>query len=242
MKKGLIILITIITLYVLIVIFGFEMLDSNKNIYIGTEVKWSYKNSKWQKEDIEKDLLLKKYNVYDADTHKYIGKYNLKKVDNNLYLENKNNYELNENNIIFFKGNKIKLYDFKQEYEIESNVIKEILRKVNISEYGELNLMEKTTIDIDNDGNDEIIYAISNVYSSMNERNHFSIVALYKNNQYQIIKSNIDSGDSLLYVYAIVDLNSDNQLELILIDEGFSLSGNTYYMYELKNNDYIEVR
>ena len=114
------------------------------------------------------------------------------------------------------------------------------MKKVSISKYGELNVAKTIKLDVDNDQDEEIIYIMSNVYSDKDEVKTFSIIALYDDGEYKIIKSVIDIEDEILNLYAAIDVDGDKNLEFIISSEFFSC-GNTYSMYGLKDGKYVKL-
>ena len=246
MKKGIIIIISIVGLYLLLAIFGIDFIDGifNKDIYIDNNVRWTYKNNQWTTKNYNRSAIIKlrNFKVYKPNTFEYFGKPNLKFQDNTWYIKEKGKFNQYGNYLIAFRGNGIKLYDYKSEYEIkDKQVINSILKEVNINGYNELNLENKIVIDLDNDGREEVIYAISNAYSESIESIRFSVIAVYRNGKYEIIKSLIDNENEVLDVFAIMDVDGDKKLEIIVVSEGFSDSGNTYALYALKNGKYNKL-
>ena len=246
MKKGIIIIISILAVYLLLAVFGIDFIDGlfNKDIYIDNNVRWTYKNKEWQTIKYNNNAIIKlrNFKVYLPNTFEYVGKPSLKFQDNQWYIKKKGKYNSYGNYLIAYRGNGMKLYSYKAEYQInDKQAINNVLREANISSYNELNLENKVVIDLDNDGRDEVIYAISNAYSESNESIRFSIIAVYRNGKYEIIKSLIDNESELLNVFTVMDVDGDKNLEIIIVSEGYSDSGNTYSMYALKNGKYNKL-
>lgn len=243
MKKSLIIIISLVLIYLIAftIIFGSYDTFTNKYIYIDNNVSWKYSNKKWENVDIKNETILKGYNIYLPNTYELYGKYTLKYSENNWYIKNKKNFELYGNTLFALKGKKMKFYNFKIERTIDKTTIDKILKEINISNYKNLNLQKKIIIDLDNDGNNEIIYALSNIYSSDIENIYFNVIALFKDNKYTIIKSIINPDNELSDIFAFVDVDGDSILELIIVDEGFSSSENIYTMYKYENNKFVKL-
>ena len=238
MKKSIIIILIIVSLYLLIAIFGLGLLDSlmNKYLYIDN-VGFKYSNGKWNNIKISKDIL-KKYEIYLPNTFEHIGKYNIK-YDNKWYYGNKGLMPYDE--VLFaYKGNNIKIYEYKTNYGIYDTKIKEFLEENNLT-YEELNLEKEISIDLDNNGENDVIYALSNVYSSKDEKVLFSAIIVKINKEYSILKTILDDDEVMLDIFAIMDINNDKKLELIINEQGFSLNGNTYSIYGIKNGKYTEL-
>ena len=200
MKKSIIVIILIVVLYLLLAIYGFDYIDSifHKNIYIG-DTRWEYSKGKWidSSNKISNGLKLSNYYIYKQNTWEYVGRYDMKYTNNNWYMRSRNGYIKYDYPLFAYKGSGIKLYSFDVKYNVEKTKVNAILKKANISKYSALNLSKSVKIDIDNDGADEVIYVLSNVYSQNEEPILFSIVALEDNGEYKIIPSiEVESIDS----------------------------------------------
>lgn len=243
MKKSIIIIILIVGIYLFLAIYGFDYIDSifHKNIYIG-DTRWEYSKDKWidSSNKISNGLKLSNYYIYKQNTWEYVGRYDVKYSNGNWYIRSKNDYVKYDYPLFAYKGSGIKLYDFEVKYNIEKTKVNAILKKANISKYSTLNLSKSIKIDVDNDGSDETIYVLSNVYSQNEEPILFSIVALEDNGEYKIIKSITKKEEEMLNIFAIIDVDGDKNLELVIAREVFSC-GNTYELYGLKDGKYVKL-
>lgn len=239
MKKSIIIVLLIIGIYLLIAIFGLDLLDSitNKYIYIDN-VGFKYSNGKWSNIKIDNDIL-KKYELYLPNSFEYVGKYDIR-YNNKWYYNFKKTFETYDDFMFALKGKNIKVYKYDINYEITDYKIKDILSQNNLN-YNALNMEKEIHIDLDNNGQIDVIYALSNVYSEEIEDILFSAIVLKLNGEYNIVKVIKNNDEVLLNVFAIFDINNDKKLELIISEEGYSLNGNTYSIYGLKNNQYNEL-
>lgn len=242
MKKSIIIIILIVGIYLFLAIYGFDYIDAifHKNIYIG-DTRWEYSNGKWidSSSKISNGLKLSNYYIYKQNTWEYVGRYDMK-YNNNWYIRSKNGYAKYNFPLFAYKGSGIKLYNFDTEYNVDKSKVNAILKKANISKYSSLNLSKSIKFDVDNDGLDETIYVLSNVYSQNEEPILFSIVALEDNGEYKIIKSITKKEEEMLNIFAIIDVDGDKNLELVIAKEIFSC-GNTYELYGLKDGKYVKL-
>ncbi len=240
MRKSIIIIGLIVAAYLFFAIVGVDYFDSlfHKNIYV-ENISWEYSKGKWIEKTIENNLDLKKYTIYKPNTFEYIGKYDLKYKDT-WYIKEKKKFEQYGYSLIAFKGKGIKLYPFDVKYGIDKSVANKILKKININKYGQLNIAKTIKLDVDNDHEEEIIYVMSNLYSDMEESKTFSVIALYDNEKYSIIKYVTDTEDQILNLYAAIDIDGDKNLEFIVASEFYSCV-NSYSMYGLIDGEYVKL-
>ena len=250
MKKGLIIFALIIIGYILFAIYGLPYIDSifNKHIYIDNSVRWVYKNNKWSNIEYNSNsnINLKKYNVYNTNSKKHVGKYNLKFEKDKWYIVNKGNYALYPVTMFAYKGTGIKIINYDINYNLDKNIINKILTKFNINNYSEINLASSISVDLNNDGEDEIIYSISNMYSESAEDVYFSVMAIYEDGEYKIIKfekmdENYLAKKIMFEVFAIMDYNNDGKYELLIEGTRFSETPSSYYLYGNIDGEYKEL-
>lgn len=238
-------IIIICVIYALIAILMAEFSNySTNNLLINYNVKWHYKNGKWSNisdEEFNK-MKLKGYKIMDISTNEYVGKYDLV-LNNYWYVENK----IYENSMFAYKGlSKLSVIDCSLEELSQSDfdIIAKVLKDKNISGYNELTISDKIIIDYDNDGDNETIYEISNMYAEEERNEFFSTIFIYDNGNYDILEINIVNGDSMFdknqsIVYAIVDINGDGNYEIIVENMAFSRPDESKFsLYELKNNKY----
>ncbi|MBR1376889.1 MAG: hypothetical protein IJ565_03650 [Bacilli bacterium] len=247
MKKYAIIL--FVVLLYLVISLGIGHIDSSskKYIYIDTNVRWEYSNKKWNNIDRSNNIELKNYHVYAPYIDQDQGKHDLRYIDGEWYIKETNDYVLYDNILLAYKANnKFKIYEYDREYEISKSEITDILKKIGISGYSALSTSDKIKIDSNDDGDSEYFYIISNMFSESNESSYFSVVAYYSEGDYKIVKSTITKTDNLINktsfnIFAIIDFDGDNNLEIIISEEKFSLLGNEYSLYGLDDGEYIEL-
>jgi len=240
MKKILIIG-SIIVLYLIFAIFGLDFLENmtTRKIYIDTNTAWEYSNNSWANV-YNNNIDLKKYNVYSLATFEYLGKLDLQFKNGDWYIKNNGKYSKYNDQLFAYKGNKIKVYQYNYIYAIaDTNAISNILSKIGITKYDELNLAKKIVYDIDNDNIEEKIYVLSNVYAEDGNRK-FSVIAV-DDGGYIVVKYLLDVEENMLDILALVDVDDDKKIELIVVNNGFSLSGNTYSLHALKDGQYVEL-
>ena len=240
MKKSIIIIVLIVAAYLFFAIAGVDYFDSlfHKNICV-ENVSWEYSKGKWIEKTISNNLNLKKYTIYKPNTFEYIGKYDLK-YNKTWYIKEKKSFEQYGYSLIAYKGKGIKLYPFEVKYGIDKSIANAILKKININKYGQLNVAKTINLDVDNDQEEEIIYIMSNLYSDVEESKTFSIVALYNDGEYSIIKYVTDIEDEILNLYAAIDVDGDKKLEFIIASEFYSYV-NSYSMYGLIDDEYVKL-
>lgn|SRR5574344_654705 len=243
MKKY-IIIIVIISLYLIFAIFGTDIIDSINNtyIYIGDNVRWKYSNNKWENIHVDGKFNLKNYKIYNIQTGEMVGKYNLL-YDDTWYYKTGNKYSEYQDEMFAYKGNnKFKVIPYEMTEIDNRNIVKSCGITYNYNDISAYQI----DIDYDNDGENEKIYVLSNMYSD-NDSQFFSVICTYDDNSYITLLKSIVTDSSILAkeqnnIYAIIDLTGDNKYEIITSTAGYSLStDDVYNLYELNNGKYEKI-
>ena len=238
--KKIIIIVSIAVLYLLIAIFGIDLFDNLTNRYILIDnIGFKYTSNKWQKIKIGEENF-KKVEIYSAYTFEDLGKHDIQYNDDAWYYNVDKKMVLYEDTMFALKGNNMKLYAYKPNFVINDIRVKDLLRQEGLN-YVELNLEKEIEIDLDNNGQIDVIYALSNVYSSSEEDILFSAIIVKLNGEYNVVKTIKNEEEIMLDIFAIIDVNNDKNLEIIITEQGFSLSGNSYAIYGMKNKKYVEL-
>lgn len=241
-------LIVIFALYVgIVLIVTYLNPKNNNNLIVSNNAVFHYRNGKWSVVSPSSyySTLFNNVKMYDTENNSYLGIKSLK-YDNGWKIKGEN--QIIKDKIFGYKGSsKFKLYNYDYQ-EITSNDINNInnfLSDNNLGDYSGLSLVNKISVDLDNDNREESIYTISNMYMDGKISHYFSIIFIYNNGEYNILDK-IDlyeddlSSKNQATIYKLMDVDNDNKIEIITQRMYFSQPGNcTYYLYSLKNDKYV---
>ena len=254
MKRNNIIIIFIIVLiviYCLILFFflgGSKRISKEKNDIVlipDQSTMWTCSKNHWTNvtldESLEK-LNWLKYNVY-IDDEKF-GNYYMWYDNSKWYLFDKDRNSINYDGELFaYNSNyKIKVSKFKDNEINDFSYVEKMLKKkkVNSIDISEYVVSSQIDIDVDNDGEKEAFYIISNSNISSSNNNNFSIIFMVKDDKIYDIYSEIrDDTTCLPYISKFIDVDEDNKLELIVGCDSLSVNGNKKFLYKFtKDNKY----
>lgn len=251
MKKKYIIIGSIFLVYLvlMIVIFGTGLFKNETYMILGSDGKIKY--DKGYVDMNNKDYYSyhnQQYDVYDDNGH--LGKNKIKFHRGKWYVFDKNDKFVKINGEIFaIKSNKkysVLEYDIEEFGINDLNILDEILSENKLT-YNELSLQQKVSVDIDNDGTKENLYAASNLYVD-NTKNLFSLIYYVKDNKINILAKEIvdakDAYDGKMYTISrLIDLKDNQKVELITKRSCYSYSCNDCYeIYQLKHGKYEKIK
>lgn len=213
-KKKLIIGIVLFFVLIAIGVYLFLIIAKKNDTYLifNDSGAFKYEDNKWTTFNNEEDSIFdKQFNVYIDNEYK--GRYEIRYVNDMWYYFDENNDSQDFSGELFAYNSKddITLANIKKQ-EIDENdifYINDILTdadiKMDINDYYRIN--EKVNFDIDSDGNEETIYAISNADVMENQDKVFSTVFYVKNNKVHTLKLDVyDSDEENYYLYSINNL------------------------------------
>ena len=217
---------------------------TNKELYIILKNHNIKKINNKNYTDIDNDLIYTKYTYDLYDEGNYVGKFtSLYNNDQEYFFDkNKNKYNLTGDFMAFY-GN----MDYEVKKIIKSNdlspndieIVNKVLTENDIQTggYNQNNL--KITTDIDNDGVDENIYKIDNIFklNIEQESKSYAFIFMQKNDEIVYFYKYVDSIDQNIstcspYIYGIVDINKDNKNEIFVSCSYYSYIGTCYYVYQ----------
>lgn len=235
---------------------GYIKRKYEKLYLVGNEIQIKYENGKWSNIIDSSDYSLKKFDV--INDKQYLGNY--KVLFNNRLLLYENGKKVDyDGDIIAYRGTlkfKLSSYNYNEAKSNEDDfIIKKALNKVKISEDAFYSIDQKVFSDVDNDGNNETIYNISNIKQpdsdaidcvpiavSNSSNVNYSIIFIYKNNDVKIINSIVDVEQVFenFQIYKIVDIRADGKKEL-LYTKGYPLnpSSECLFLYNLSKEKQI---
>ncbi|MBQ7141314.1 MAG: hypothetical protein IJO32_07425 [Bacilli bacterium] len=255
MKKSYIIIFGSLSIYILLVLILFgkneKKIIPEEYILIGNDIKLSTYDNKWDTIDNEV-FNIKKFYVYDDNEYK--GKFEVKYHNDRVYLfdEKRNSIKLNGNfTAVSSKNIKIKEFKIDSITDINNSIIKKIEEelKIKIDSLEQLSLNQKVVLDFDNDGENEELYLLSNMFNMNNGKikKGFSLVWYVNNNKIQklidLVINEKKRLDSYSYsISGIIDYNNDKEYELIISKEMFRPNYSCALVYKLNNNKFIEEK
>lgn len=206
----------------------------------------NYWNSVTNEENIIKLVNWKKYKIYTD--YKYFGEYNLVNAETWLAFDDKRNpIELPGIESSFFAYKSNENYDIKS-IKLEENKNLEETKKVlkefniNINYLPEVNI--STNLDLNNDGVEDKVYAITNMLTEYASEPEFSIFIVKRGNKlYRLFKSSSESNSTnMCYpnINSILDIDNDNEYEIIMscTNTGIDSIKTIMYKYNEEKDDY----
>lgn len=214
-EKGKIIIgIILACILIAVGVYLFLIIAKKNDIYLifNDSGAFKYEDNKWTTFNNEEDSIFdKEFNVYIDNEYK--GKYEIRYVNDMWYYFDENNDSQDFSGELFAYNSKdnITLANIKKE-EINENdisylndVLKDENIEMNINDYYRIN--EKVNFDIDSDGKEETIYAISNADVMENQDKVFSTVFYVKNKKTYTLKLDIyDESEDNYYLYSVNNL------------------------------------
>lgn len=218
--------------------------SSNKYLILGNYLILQKTNTSFKQiKELDDDVLKNEYTITD-------GKNNT----NNVTIQFLNNQwhffdkDYNEVSMPDFKAAthnmSVKLANFNQE------IIENPLNDEYLLNFFEMNKIPNeqtysgyiTTYDLDKDGNEELIYTISNYSLSATDYEQNGFIFMVKDDQ--IINLNDNDGKGPYTVMQILDLDNDNNYEIIINKGSVNLKtfDSCYQIYSQKNNKWNLIK
>ena len=219
-------------------------------VLIADDVIFQKTNNHWNKvtydNNIRKLVNWKSYKIYTD--YKYFGEYNLVKTTNWLaFDDDRNPIDMDTGVSSFFAYSSNNNFEVK-ELEIMHNddleKVKEILKEYKIDINYEPVINVYTKVDLDNDGINETIYAISNMLQEIETEPSFTIFLVERNNKlYRLFRVAEDTNlTKLCYprINAVFDIDNDNENEIIMscTTTGIESVVTALYKYNSEKDDY----
>lgn len=252
-KKKIIIVVSILLVYFLImmIFFGFDSLKKkvyHLEVLIAPNTYLKYERGVWK--DVKKnetELLGQTYKIYD--NHKFLYNGILQYTDENWYAFNENRKPLSlPENFFAYRGNlKMDVIDYNSinMSNIEIEEASSILKQHNITFEPEFTKNLKIEIDLDYDGEREIIYIISNALGMEEQSIYFSIAYIKNSGNIEVLIDDV-SNDMYqvpsLNIKEIVDINQDKVYELIFEKIYFDQKGTCHEIFEYEKESYKSVK
>jgi len=240
-KKIYIILISIYVVIALIAVIFIGVNNKQKGYIILPGYDLYYKNKNTIKSYNKKiDELKDIITITDIETKK-------------LKFKNEEQLEIYENNeITDIRQNLIMAYSSNLNFDIANysketlndediKILNQILEEHDIIGYENLNTNEKISFDYDQNGIEETIYFVSNLFEETVYDKVFAFVYYIENNEIKYLSEQVTD---ILKIYdlcvprmnSIVDLDEDKKYEFIISCEYFSNKGIQNSIYKKQNN------
>lgn len=263
MKKIYVILGVLAGVYVgvMLIVYGRDYqkeqteLKKSSYILIDNNIRWEYRKGYWYNlndKDLVKILNENEFQVFE--NKRKMGTYHLNNYDETWYFfDSKNNSKQIEGKFFGFSGDKTINVLNREPVEMSSldeEYYRQILNdnKISYEELKNLSTKQKLVYDLDDDGETETIYAVSNVFSNtIYSDKVFSFVYIIDNQKIQLLTSEINEIRDVLSTYSysiayIVDINEDRKYELILEGNIFRPNSDCYKMFQEIRGNYKMIK
>lgn len=217
----------------------------NDMIIVGNDAVFKKDGNKWRNVPF-KDI--SKYNwkqYYTYIDNSYFGQYYLYNSEKWYLFEDKNKALNYEGDLLALSGNiKYKVVNFTLHDIEDTTYVKQVLKDHHLDENSTLTSSSYVDIDINNDGNKERIYTISNQFPLEDVGNtYFSFIFMIDHNRiiylYEKVKEEVDPYSGCKpYINNIIDVDEDDRYEIILGCGYYSTNGIHYKMYQFKNGKF----
>lgn len=231
-----------ITFISYLIFSGIEMKEKtlNASFIVNGKNYWQYQNNNWQDLNNINSINWKQYKVYTNNS--YINTYYVTANNNKLYFFDKDNnsYHIEPPTLAISSKSNVEPINYEQE-ELNNNdqdIISSYLKSVKIKYNGEYSIKEKYKTDLDNNGELDYIYIISNQLYSDDE--FYIIFAKYGNKNITINKQTDTENLSRYELGWILNITSDKLPTIIL--KKYYLDNYEYHLYQYtKKNNYQEL-
>lgn len=245
-KKRYIVILVGLAVYVVIMLLalGDDLQIPSKDeltLIVEDSTIWSYSEGKWLNITNEKtveSLNWLDYNVYIDN--KKIGDYYLWNDDSNWYIFDDNKQAISKDGtLLAYRSNyDIKIKNFSSQEIRNYYHVTKVLQDNNLNVPSSYELATQTTLDIDNDGQKETFYFVSNAFPiEGNPDKVFSFVFMVKNSEIYPIYSEIDKNEGVNgcrpFLTAVLDIDKDNKYEMVISCRKYSIQKPVVMLYKL---------
>ena len=254
-KYYIIIILLIIYLAAMVIFIVYpSSVTSSRRVYIMVDnvAKWKFEGKSW--EDISSDesnlYNWQKFDLYRRN--QYFGNYYLLYNDRWLvYDDDRNPVQKSGSNLLAVRSNqdfKVATYTTTDIPTEQMQYVEQVLTDHNIDPDTELVTKEMITYDIDNDGQEESIITISNLFETTYAPSRiFSFIFTVKDGKIALVSSMVDTLDHKnehcsAYVHSLVDTDNNGKYEIITGCGYYNSNRNCVEMYENKNDQYQKIK
>ncbi len=246
-KKNIILLgvaILLLGLYVFFVLFFDKNISSKGYLYIGNYLIWEYKDNKFvQVSEFPEGVQTNDYIVYDG-LEKKEAKY-AQFVNNkwNFFGDEYSDIRIKDFRVAYTGLEDIKVADFNFEL-YDSSDDKYIKQVNNTNNEQEFNLFKnsliKTSIDLDGDNNDEVLYTMSSYSLDMSDISKEAVSYIFVVDDGEVTVIAQSKKNTPFGIMDILDLDGDGLYELVVSKGVLNLPtlNDCYQIYEFSNGKY----
>ena len=253
MKKKYIILIMIVVLYLAISFILFYDKPTNKKLKKDTYILfsnnlWDYNGEKFTNKYLDLKVIGNhKFYIYENAVYK--GKYNLGLYESDIYLfDDQNNSIPYEGELMGFTDKKDHLVaplDNQVLNTEDETIIQQICNQYNIS-YPDVKKenIYKYSIDINQDGDNEQIYTMNNMFDEEKTGKGYALIFIYEHGKIYELMRDIQSNSKSLsdgysyYINNIADLDGDQKLDFILSKTSYGSPELCYLLVQKEKREY----
>lgn len=252
-KKVALVLIICLVIFTLILFLTVGISDLRRKreklyIVVDNDAMWVYKNQKWStiSKNDAKSYNWMAFDVYEGNS--FSGRDYLMYTNDKWYIfDNSKKAVIPKEKVLAIGGNlNVSVLDFSMSnFTNEDNIyIKTILNRYGISDNVNFTNKEKISIDFDNDGENESLFVLSNVFpNGFTPSVTYNLIFLRDNNSTYVVYKNIsgyndDYSGCKAYVNNIIDVNNDNKYEILIGCGYYSTKGVYYALYTFLDNKY----
>ena len=238
--KWIIIAVIAIVLYIVIALSvnNSNKATSNDYLLVGNKLIWHNIKGVWyQVTEVNDDLLKQKFTLDDGfKTYKVSD---IQYSDLQWYFFDKDYRALASDGFrVAYSGNlKIKTADYDEsQYEPnDDNIISDVVADMTVSQLNIIkSLLMKYTVDLDNDGQNEVIYTFSDNKLDVIDYTPTSYLVLVKNGE--VLDQIKTTGSNAMYVVQdILDLDNDGVYELVVSSDviNYPTLNSCYQIYKI---------
>ena len=186
------------------------------------------------------DIDWNEFNIYS--NNEYRGVYYLVKSDNKYYFFDKNNesYKINSPFVGISKGLNFDLISYSKENFNDEDYrnINEYLKKEKINYNGEYSEQKKYVVDLDNNGNMDYVYVLSNqLYSD----NSFYVVFVKIGSKYLTVSFQNESSNFNIFDLGFVVKTGDVKYNDIILSY-YEFEEENYQLFRYSKDSYISIK
>lgn len=240
------IIITCILLFISFVSYfifsGIDMKEQqlNSSFIVDGNNYWQYNDKNWKNLNSIDSINWEKYKVYTNNN--YVDTYYVTSNSGKLYFFDKDNnsYHVDSPTLAISSDSNVGPINYEQE-EIntsDQDIINSYLKSIKITYNGDYSVFEKYKTDLDNNGESDYIYILSNQLYS--DDVFYIIFARCGSKNITINKQIVEENIEQYELAWIININSDKLPSIIL--KRYYLDNYEYYLYQYsKKNGYQQV-
>lgn len=232
-------------MYIFIGKDSIEEAKKEATVLVGDGTTWEYSNNRWVNLKLESSIEKynwKKFKVFLDNEYKNDF---LVWHDDKWYLfdDNKQAQNYTENFLGINANYEIKTKAFEVKDIEDYKYVEDVFNKNQIPSSTELTVNSYIEVDLDNDGENEEIYLVSNVFPLDFEPDKvFSFVFIVKNNKiynlYNTIEKYEGTNGTKPFINSIIDIDNDNEYEILLTCAKYSTEQPINILYKFVDNDF----